>query len=190
MKFEFNHGCDEAEAYSRYEEEFIRVNNGLVVHNSVDVSTRLNNMFYLTPEFFEDNGTDVWYLEELSAFSLETLKPKESLGYHLETSRGYCQGDVAMILYNKNEFGTMSESDICKYFDHVLWDLPVYINVTMIDDEGNSETVYSVSDYLDGYDKQALIDDILSNAWVKLSENDEKELRKYLESVIPEEFSY
>lgn len=67
------------------------------------------------------------YEDDRHSFIVENLNPK----FKVVSSRGYCQGDYAEVIYCPEELGTTEELN----FDNELWDTPIYCRLTINDEE-------------------------------------------------------
>lgn len=101
-------------------------------------------------------------------------------GLAIHESKGYSQGDFSYILYFKEDC-----SDT-KYFDNLLWDSEVLINIK-IDDLELNQYDYNLLDDVYSYDKDDLIKKVMAIDEVKALNNSvfiEEELNRLLPEYI------
>lgn len=67
------------------------------------------------------------YEPDYHEFIIRNFEPK----FKIVSSRGYCQGDYAEVIYILDEVGDTEELD----FDNELWNTPVYCRLTVNDEE-------------------------------------------------------
>ena len=96
-------------------------------------------------------------------------------GYDYHISRGYNQGDAAVVIYGKG-----ANTDI---IDHILWDAPVHC---VIDIDGDSFDVGSEMKDAYVYDR----DEVISIMKKLLGDKYDDGIDKYLKSHLPDELKY
>lgn len=67
------------------------------------------------------------YEPDYHEFIVRNFEPK----FKVVSSRGYCQGDYAEVIYMPDELGTAEELN----FDNELWSTPIYCRLTINDEE-------------------------------------------------------
>lgn len=115
----------------------------------------------------------------------DLVKLKE--GYKIITSRGYCQGDCVNVLVpikqlTKTWGRKLTDKELSDMIDHMLWDAPVYISVT-IEDETIENNELGFDEYI--YDKQEVIKKIN-----EISKYKGEELVKELNRLLPDNPDY
>lgn len=105
-------------------------------------------------------------IEELLDLDDSEIMDKIPAGYTVHRSVGYCQGDIAYVIYKEPESMQMNQC-----IDSILWDVPVYIEIRV----GNE--VMTNGDLLDDiykYSKEEVI-----------SHYDDPKVRQFLEEHLP-----
>lgn len=105
-------------------------------------------------------------IEELLDMDDSEIMDKIPAGYTVHRSVGYCQGDIAYVIYKEPESMQMNQC-----IDSILWDVPVYIEIRV----GNE--VLTNGDLLDdayNYSKEEVI-----------SHYDDPKVRQFLEEHLP-----
>ena len=105
-------------------------------------------------------------IEELRDLDDSEIMDKIPSGYALHRSVGYCQGDIAYVIYKEPESMQMNQC-----IDSILWDAPVYIEIRV----GNE--VLTNGDLLNdtyNYSKEEVI-----------SHYDDPKVRQFLEEHLP-----
>ena len=134
-----------------------------------DFFTRLTpDRSYQTDIFyFDDSNSELpRKIEKLSGLDDSEIMDKIPAGYTVHRSVGYCQGDIAYVIYKEPESMQMNQC-----IDSILWDVPVYIEIRV----GNE--VLTNGDLLDDtykYSKEEVI-----------SHYDDPKVRQFLEEHLP-----
>lgn len=147
------------------------------IFNDYDQSAKDFDNFFtrLTPD--RSYQTDVFYfndsdselppeIKELRDMDDSEIMDKIPAGYVVHRSVGYCQGDIAYVIYKEPESMQMNQC-----IDSILWDVPVYIEIRV----GNE--VLTDGDLLDdiyNYSKEEVI-----------SHYDDQKVRQFLEEHLP-----
>ena len=63
-------------------------------------------------------------IEELRDLDDSEIMDKIPAGYAVHLSTGYCQGDIAYVIYKEPESMQMNQR-----IDSILWDVPIYIEI-------------------------------------------------------------
>ena len=134
-----------------------------------DFFTRLTpDRSYQTDIFyFDDSNSEIpQEIEELLDLDDSEIMDKIPAGYTVHHSVGYCQGDIAYVIYKEPESMQMNQC-----IDSILWDVPVYIEIRV----GNE--VLTNGDLLEDsykYSKEEVI-----------SHYDDPKVRQFLEEHLP-----
>ena len=134
-----------------------------------DFFTRLTpDRSYQTDIFyFDDSNSELPpEIEELRDMDDSEIMDKIPSGYTVRRSVGYCQGDIAYVIYKEPESMQMNQC-----IDSILWDMPVYIEIRV----GNE--VLTNGDLLNDsykYSKEEVI-----------SHYDDPKVRQFLEEHLP-----
>lgn len=147
------------------------------IFNDYDQSAQDFDDFFtrLTPD--RSYQTDVFYfndsaselprkIEKLLDLDDSEIMDKIPAGYVVHRSVGYCQGDIAYVIYKEPESMQMNQC-----IDSILWNVPVYIEIRV----GNE--VLTNGDLLDdiyNYSKEEVI-----------SHYDDPKVRQFLEEHLP-----
>lgn len=138
-------------------------------HDFDDFFTRLTpDRSYQTDIFyFNDSDSEIPHkIEKLRGLDDSEIMDKIPSGYTVHRSVGYCQGDIAYVIYKEPESMQMNQC-----IDSILWDVPVYIEIRV----GNE--VQTNGDLLDDtykYSKEEVI-----------SHYDDPKVRQFLEEHLP-----
>ena len=134
-----------------------------------DFFTRLTPNRRYQASIYYFNGSDSELppeIEELSDLDDSEIMDKIPAGYTVHRSVGYCQGDIAYVIYKEPESMQMNQC-----IDSILWDVPVYIEIRV----GNE--VLTNGDLLEDsykYSKEEVI-----------SHYDDPKVRQFLEEHLP-----
>ena len=117
--------------------------------------------------YFDDSNSELpRKIEELRDMDDSEIMDKIPDGYTVHRSVGYCQGDIAYVIYKEPESMQMNQC-----IDSILWDVPVYIEIRV----GNE--VLANGDLLEDsykYSKEEVI-----------SHYDDPKVRQFLEEHLP-----
>ena len=147
------------------------------IRNDFDQSSQYFDDFFtrLTPNrqyqadiyFFNDSDSELPpEIEELLDLDDSEIMDKIPTGYTVHRSVGYCQGDIAYVIYKEPESMQMNQC-----IDSILWDVFVYIKIRV----GNE--VLTNGDLLEDsykYSKEEVI-----------SHYDDPKVRQFLEEHLP-----
>ena len=154
---------DEAGSRDDFEQSFDSLNtssNFYILKDEGD--PEIHEVCYLTPEILKEFSFHSPVSEVMNNFDLDDLDLRDEWDVH--TTRGYCQGDVATVLYKKGSITT-------DLIDHIFWDLQIDVHVSS--DDGKVDEFISLG-YLDKWDPKEIYKCI--SECIGLSEDDEKEL--------------
>lgn len=171
---------DSSISCENFANELIRVpeiQHGAVFLYGLQADIGLTELFYVLPEYFNSHDTDEldWYY--VDGFCEEDgLEIKEN--YDIYTSHGYSQGNVAVIIYEKDP--NRNETEFHQYLDNLCWDIPVSIEV-----EVDDTLLYAVDEYFNTWDKGKIIKNILKE--IDCSDEKLKAIESELNKVIPED---
>ena len=165
-----------------YKNNFTRPAEGetpieIKIFNDFDQSAQDFAEFFtrLTPDrsyqtdilYFDDSDSEIPpEIEELLDLDDSEIMDKIPAGYTVHRSVGYCQGDIAYVIYKEPESMQMNQC-----IDSILWDVPVYIEIRV----GNE--VLTNGDLLNDsykYSKEEVI-----------SHYDDPKVRQFLEEHLP-----
>lgn len=165
-----------------YKNNFVRPAEGetpieIKIFNDFDQSAQNFADFFvqLTPErryhagvlYFNDSASELPpEIEELRDLDDSEIMDKIPAGYAVRRSTGYCQGDIAYVIYKGTESMQMNQC-----IDSILWEVPVYIEIRV----GNE--ILTNGDLLDdtyNYNKEEVI-----------SHYDDPKVRQFLEEHLP-----
>ena len=165
-----------------YKNNFTRPAEGetpieIKIFNDFDQSAQDFSEFFtrLTPDrsyqtdifYFDDSNSELPpEIEKLSDLDDSEIMDKIPAGYTVHRSVGYCQGDIAYVIYKEPESMQMNQC-----IDSILWDVPVYIEIRV----GNE--VLANGDLLNDsykYSKEEVI-----------SHYDDPKVRQFLEEHLP-----
>ena len=148
----------------------------IVIYNDYDQSAQDMDFFIrLTPNrrynsgtlYFDDSASELpSEIEKLRDLDDSEIMDKIPAGYTVHRSVGYCQGDIAYVIYKKPESMRMNQC-----IDSILWDVPVCIEIRV----GNE--VLTNGDLLEDiykYSKEEVI-----------SHYDDPKVRQFLEKHLP-----
>ena len=123
-----------------YKNNFTRPAEGetpieIKIFNDFDQSAQDFAEFFtrLTPDrsyqtdifYFDDSNSEIPpEIEELHDMDDSEIMDKIPAGYTIHRSVGYCQGDIAYVIYKEPESMQMNQC-----IDSILWDVPVYIEI-------------------------------------------------------------
>ena len=108
----------------------------------------------------------------LSNDDIEGLLPE---GLALHVSKGYNQGDLALVIYHKQEYPVTEQIDV------YLWDTPIYAKLTV-----NGDEFYLDDDAWDGWNKDGAIERIK----YVYNKKDKARVLEWLYENLPEELEY
>ena len=134
-----------------------------------DFFTRLTpDRSYQTDIFyFDDSNSELpRKIEKLIDLDDSEIMDKIPAGYTVHRSVGYCQGDIAYVIYKEPESMQMNQC-----IDSILWDVPVYIEIRV----GN--------EVLTNWD--LLEDSYKYNKEEVISHYDDPKVRQFLEEHLP-----
>ena len=135
----------------------------------VDFFIRLtpNRLYQASIYYFNDSTSELQpEIEELRDMDDSDIMDKIPEGYTVHRSVGYCQGDIAYVIYKGTESMQMNQC-----IDSILWDVPVYIEIRV----GNE--ILTNGDLLEDtykYNKEEVI-----------SHYDDPKVRQFLEEHLP-----
>ena len=138
-------------------------------HDFDDFFTRLTpDRSYQTDVFyFNDSDSEIpSEIKELRDMDDSEIMDKIPEGYVVHRSVGYCQGDIAYVIYKEPESMQMNQC-----IDSILWNVPVYIEIRV----GNE--ILTNGDLLNDtykYNKEEVI-----------SHYDDPKVRQFLEENLP-----
>ena len=171
---------DSSIASENFDNELIRVpeiQHGDVFLYGLQADIGLTELFYILPEYFNSHDTDELDWGYVDGFCEEDgLEIKEN--YDIYTSRRYSQGDVAVIIYEKDP--NRNETEFQQYLDNLCWDIPVSIEV-----EVDDKCLYAADTYFNDWNKGKIIKNILNE--IDCSDEELEEIEKELNKVIPED---
>ena len=126
-----------------------------------------NRRYQASIYYFNDSDSELPpEIEELLDLDDSEIMDKIPAGYAVHRSVGYCQGDIAYVIYKEPESMQMNQ-----WIDSILWDMPVYIEIRV----GNE--VQTNGDLLNDtykYSKEEVI-----------SHYDDPKVRQFLEEHLP-----
>jgi predicted house-cleaning noncanonical NTP pyrophosphatase (MazG superfamily) len=124
-------------------------------------------------EFLKDT-----YQEDLNSFIVEHLTPK----FTVVSSRGYSQGDYAEVIYFKEDYNNNDSLD----FDNELWASPIYIRLTVNDEE------FYIEEFLKNpynYDQDEL-EQVITKLINESGFNDKESIINQVIAMLPSELEY
>lgn len=142
----------------------------------------VHEVCYLTPEILQSYDFHTSIDEVVKQISLDEVDLRD--GWETYTTRGYCQGDIATVLYrySRGEIATVLHKEgtiLTDTIDRIFWDLMIDAHICSDDSKINE---YVSLGYLDKWDPEEIYKCISEVSF--LSEEDLRELK----NLIPKEF--